>query len=102
MPPVTQPDPLECSLTCPNRRREGITLQFGKKPIHVDLFELMLFGLILALPVGMSLRDAWNDKLTFQDSVARIGAILGLGTAVRASPTEKISDALANFNIGKK
>ena len=91
-----------CPYECPNRRKDGINLWLGKERIHLDPFEILLFLLIAALPVGISLRDAWDNKLDFRASIERIAFISGLGAFVRMSPTEQVSNFLANFYIGKK
>lgn len=101
----TPPEPQQCTFDCPNRRkRDGVTLSFGsgRRTIHLDPFELMLFALILALPVGISLRDAWDGKLEFRESVERIAMISVLAALVRLSPTEQVSNFLSNFYLGKK
>jgi len=98
----TPPPERECFLDCPNRRQDGINLTFGKHTYHLDPFELMLFFLIAALPVGISLRDAWGGKIDFKESVERIGLISFLGAVVRLSPTEQVSNLLSSFSLGKK
>ncbi|MFN6572415.1 hypothetical protein [Dendronalium sp. ChiSLP03b] len=96
------PPEKQCSFDCPHRRRDGVTLTFGKQSIHLDPFEILLFALIAALPVGISIRDAWDGKLEFKESIERIAAISALGCLVRMSPTEQVSNFLSNFHIGKK
>jgi hypothetical protein len=91
-----------CPIECPNRKYDGINLFFGKNKIHLDPFELMLFALIAFLPAGISLRDAWDGKLTFRESIERISMIAGLSAVIRLSPTEQVSTFLSNFYIGKK
>lgn len=91
-----------CPIDCPNRRTEGITLAFGKKAIHLDPFEILMWVLIAVLPVGISIKDAWSGKLEFKESAERIVMISMLGAIVRMSPTEQISNFLSNFYIGKK
>lgn len=82
--------------------RSGLTLVFHKdKKIHLDPFELMLW-LLLAMPVGITLRDAWLGQLPFRESIERIGLISGLGSVIRLSPTERVSSLLSTFYIGKK
>jgi hypothetical protein len=93
----------QCYPNCPNRRRdEGITLVFQKdKKIRLDPFEIVLWFL-LALPVGITLKDAWVGSLAFRESIERIAMISGLGSLIRVSPTDRVSDFLSNFYIGKK
>lgn len=82
--------------------RSGLTLIFQKdKKIHVDPFELMLW-LLLMMPVGITLKDAWLGQLSFKESIERIGYISGLGSLIRLSPTDRVSSVLSNFYIGKK
>ena len=91
-----------CPHNCSSCRQDGINLFFGKQKIHLNPFEILLFLLIAVLPVGMSLRDAWDNKLDFRASIERIALISALGTFVRMSPTEQVSNFLSNFYIGKK
>ncbi|MEH1842123.1 MAG: hypothetical protein V7L20_26170 [Nostoc sp.] len=98
----TPPPEPECLVGCPNRRRDGINLTFFKRTFRLDPFELMLFALILAGPVGISLKDAWDGKIDFEESAKRIGMISALGTVVRLSPTEQVSNLLSSFSLGKK
>ncbi len=97
-----QPDEQQC-LTCPNRRRDdGITLVFQKdRKIHLDPFEILLW-LLLALPVGITMKDAWAGNLAFRESIERIAMISGLGGLIRISPTEQVSHFLGSFYVGKK
>ncbi|PHJ83048.1 hypothetical protein VF06_14995 [Nostoc linckia z4] len=83
------------------RKYNGVTLFFGKYKIHLDPFELLLFGLVL-LPTGICIQDAWNGKLTFKESITRISMIAFYSAVVRLSPTEQISFWLSNHYIGKK
>jgi hypothetical protein len=94
-----------CNPNCPNRRRDGITLVFGKNQrIHLDPFEILLWVLIVSLPTGITLRDAWDKKLEFNESLTRIAMISAMGCLIRLSPTEQVSIFLQNFQIlgGKK
>lgn len=91
-----------CPVECPNRKYNGVNLFFGKHKIHLDPFELLLFALIVLLPAGISIRDAWDGKLSFKESIERISAIAFISAVVRLSPTEQISNILANYSIGKK
>lgn len=86
---------------CPYKK-EGITLVFGKKLIHLDPFELMLWILIAVLPVGISIKDAWDGKLEFRESAERVVMISVLGAVVRLSPTEQVSIFLSKINLVKK
>lgn len=90
-----------CPINCPNRRT-GITLAFGKKLIHLDPFEILMWILIAVLPVGISIKDAWAGKLEFRESAERIIMISVLGAIVRMSPTQQVSNFLSNFYIGKR
>lgn len=92
-----------CFTNCPNRRRDGITLDFGKNHrIHLDPFEILLWFLVVSLPAGITLRDAWDKKLEFNESLTRIAMISALGCLIRLSPTEQVSLFLQNFQIGGK
>ncbi|MBD2441584.1 hypothetical protein [Nostoc sp. FACHB-110] len=86
----------------PSPKRDGVTLVFRKdSKIHLDPFELLLW-LLLGLPVGITLKDAWTGNLAFRESIERIAMISGLGGVIRFSPTEQVSHFLSNFYIGKK
>lgn len=100
--PIPEPHEAECKVNCPYRRTDGINLTFGKRTFHLDPFELMLFVLIAAGPVGISLRDSWEGKIDFKESIERIGLISALGAVVRLSPTEQVSNMLASFSLGKR
>ncbi len=91
-----------CPTGCPNRRRNGIDLKFGKTHcFHVDPFEFLLWGLLL-LPIGATIEQAWSREINFDESARRIGIVSALGTLIRTSPTEQIYNFLSKFNIGGK
>jgi hypothetical protein len=96
-----KPEEQQCP-SCPNRRDDGITLVFQKdRKIHLDPFEILLW-LLLGLPVGITIKDAWVGNLVFRESIERIAMISGLGGLIRVSPTEQVSHFLGNFYVGKK
>ncbi|MBC1217726.1 hypothetical protein GNE08_26380 [Trichormus variabilis ARAD] len=85
-----------------DRPSSGLTLVFQKdKKIHLDPFELLLW-LLLMMPVGITVRDAWLGQLPFRESIERIALISGLGGFIRLSPTDRVSNLLSSFDIGKK
>lgn len=90
---------ISCPTTCPNRDRNGITLNFGKRSIHLDPFEFILWSLLL-LPCGGIVKEAWLNTLTFDETARRIGIIAGLGALIRTSPTEQIYELLSKFKVG--
>ena len=100
--PVKENATSNCPIECPDRKCNGVNLFFGKHKIHLDPFELLLFTLVATLPAGISIRDAWDGKLSFRESIERISMIAALSTVIRLSPTEQISSFLENYSIGKK
>lgn len=90
-----------CPVECPNRRRDGIILNFRRRSIRLDPFELLLWAMLL-LPCGSSMRDAWNGVLDFDASIRRIGVISALGTLIRTSPTEQLYEFLSKIKLGEK
>lgn len=95
---MTEPTP-ECSLTCPNRKRDGITLDFGKsRLIHVDPFEMTLY-LLLMLPIGIMVKEAFNPDYSFEKAVGRTTAIAALMWGIRKAPTQSIYEWLATKKI---
>lgn len=92
----------ECPPDCPNRRKTGIVLAFNHKTIYLDPFEMILWLLLLAIPVGTTIRDAWASGINFEEGLKRIGAIAAVGFAIRSSPTDKAYDYLFGMKINKK
>lgn len=81
---------IECPTDCPNRKRDGVTLDFGAgKKIHLDPFEMLLY-LLLMLPIGITIRDSFAKEFTFQEAAWRVGAIAGLAWGIRKAPTQDI------------
>lgn len=79
-----------CPTECPNRKRDGVTLDFGSgKRIHVDPFEMLLY-LLLMLPVGVTIREAFAADYSFEKAVGRVTAIAALSWGIRKAPTEEI------------
>lgn len=90
---------LNCPTNCPNRRTDGVTLNFGDgKTMHVDPFEVMLY-LLLMLPVGVMIREAFDIDYTFEKAVGRCGAIAALAWGIRKAPTEQIYEWLLSKKI---
>lgn len=92
----------DCPKTCPNRKPEpgndGITFKFGHGlTVHLDPFEILCWFL-LALPIGVTLRDA--PGLEFEEAVKRMGIVAGLAIGIRKAPTEKIYQLLADKKLG--
>lgn len=88
-----------CPITCPNRRRDGITLTFALgKSLHLDPLELLLY-FVLALPIGVMLRESFQPDYSFEKAAARTGAIVGLVWAIRKAPTESVYEWLESKKI---
>ena len=82
--------PSNCPIECPNRQTEGITLEFGAgKKMHLDPFEMLLY-LLLMLPVGVMIREAFAPDYPFEKAISRVGAIAALAWGIRKAPTEEI------------
>ncbi len=97
--PSLEPEDQACPATCPNRRRDGVTLRFsGNRSLHLDPLELLLY-LVLALPVGVMIREAFAPDYTFDKAAARTGAIVALVWAIRKSPTESAYEWLESKTI---
>lgn len=99
---MESPDKKECPVDCVNRRQNGITLHFvGKTKILLDPIEFLVW-LMISVALGVTVRDAWKDELTFRDSMERVAWISAIGAFTRLSPTDQLSSFLSNFYIGKK
>lgn len=90
---------VECPPDCPNRRKTGIIFTFSNKTIYLDPFETILWLLLLTIPVGTTIRDAWTHGISFEEGLKRIGAIAAVGFAIRSSPTDKAYDYLFGMKI---
>lgn len=102
MPQIQEENETEqeaCPLDCPNRRSNGITLIFKSRRVQLDPFEMILWLLLLTIPVGTTIRDAWNSKLNFEEGLKRIGAIAAIGFAIRNSPTDKAYEYLFGMRM---
>lgn len=79
----------------PEPKSEGVTLDFGKGyRAHLDPFEILLW-LLLMMPVGVMLREAWQPDYTFEKAVGRVTALAALAWGIRKAPTEEIYERLA-------
>lgn len=90
--------PETCPLACPNRRRDGVTLNFDGKLLHLDPLELLLY-FVLALPIGIMVREAFQPDYSFDKAAARTGAIVALVWAIRKAPTESAYEWLESKKI---
>jgi hypothetical protein len=91
----------ECPIDCPNRRKSGLIISFRNKTIYLDPFEMILWLLLLTIPVGTTIRDAWINGIAFEEGLKRIGAIAAIGFAIRNSPTEKAYEYLFGMKVNK-
>jgi hypothetical protein len=81
---------------------QGITLEFAKgKTVRLDPFECLLW-LLLMLPVGVMIREAFSPDYTFEKAMGRVGAIAALGWGIRKAPTENIFEWLASKKLDKQ
>jgi len=93
------PELPDCPIACPNRQTEGITLEFGAgKKIHLDPFEMMLY-LLLMLPAGVMIREAFAADYSFEKAVGRVGAVAALSWGIRKAPTEEIYEWLKDKKL---
>ncbi|HEY9697039.1 MAG TPA: hypothetical protein V6D10_07235 [Trichocoleus sp.] len=92
--------PPECPIACPNRKTDGLTLEFGQgRRIHLDPFELLLYALMM-LPAGVMVKEAFQPDYTFEQAVGRTTAIAALAWGIRKAPTEEIYKWLADKRLG--
>lgn len=88
-----------CPIDCPNRQSEGITLHFGgDRTMHLDPFEILLW-LLLMMPIGVAVREAFNPEFTFEKAIGRVGALAALAWGIRKAPTEQIYEWLHGKNL---
>jgi hypothetical protein len=107
----TQPDPAqpdseiampECPIACPNRKQDGIWLDFGKgKKMHIDPFEMLLY-MLLMLPIGTMIKEALADDYTFEKAIGRVTAISAFLWGIRKAPTQDIYEWLLTKSLDKK
>lgn len=106
IPESEQPDSSlampECPTACPNRKRDGIWLDFGKgKKMHIDPFEMLLYTLLM-LPIGVMVKEAFATDYTFEKAIGRVTAISAFLWGIRKAPTQDIYEWLLTKNLDKK
>ncbi len=97
--------PSECPYSDPSGNhlcRPGLVLRYRNLfSIYIDPLELLLWGLVFFLPIGMSVRDAWDDNLSFDDALKRIGALASLAVIIRTGPTNAIYEKLMKTDLAR-
>jgi len=101
--PLDSPLPLPaCPIACPNRKKDGIWLDFGKgKKMHIDPFEMMLYTLLM-LPIGVMVKEAFATDYTFEKAIGRVTAISAFLWGIRKAPTQDIYEWLLSKELDDK
>ncbi|MEH2067912.1 MAG: hypothetical protein V7K47_07050 [Nostoc sp.] len=81
-----------------SRCHQGITLFFGANRIHLDPLEILFFFL-LALPIGIMIRDAPNA--TFEDAMKEVLTVITTATGIRKFPTDKAYQYLLKVSFDR-
>jgi hypothetical protein len=81
-----------------SRCHQGITLFFGANKVHLDPLEI-LFLFLLALPIGIMIRDAPNA--TFEDAMKQVLAVITTATGIRKFPTDKAYQYLLKVSFDR-
>jgi hypothetical protein len=98
--PEENPVEFECPTTCPNRRRDGVTLRFGDgRTMHLDPFEIALY-LLLMLPAGVMIREAFQPDYTFEKAIARTSAVAAMLWGIRKAPTQDFYQWALKVKLG--
>ena len=92
----------ECPIACPNRKKDGIWLDFGKgKRMHIDPFEGLLY-MLLMLPIGTMIKESFAAEYTFEKAIGRCTAISAFLWGIRKAPTQEIYEWLLKTKLDKK